>query len=1075
MASLEPNKWQGTDLLSLLMGGSENKLEKAGDALETLADFMGSVNEFKALVGEGVDVVTDSLLNGIQSILKINPMKAVLDAFVGELYQTLKDLRGSGIYFLDMNAVAPPMWASGFTYEEAKLKADILLLNDERLTLENKLFRDERDTSRLETIAKTIEKLERRVSNVRGNNFGGTAAYARTFNQSLDDELDFNRPILSGDAEIMALFIMFGSSSLSGLFKTVESLNTLIKSFKLIPTDGYLPLQNLRVNYTSTDVYDQKYIQLREFITRAEKTFKTKEKDADFDPTNNMLGCFVVKNNENNEIESIVPIIVNDAQITKAKNGDTSVSASLQSGGIDQETFEENASNSRIPLAIFENQTDRYFQLRNITCVMDEQVVTAKGLDPENFYYDHGTISYVPSGKSVDFLRNKGVELWDRNAPDSGEGNVILYWDYPRQTAMLTKIARGVYRSWENFYVLKKKVTADNPFDDVQSVILRGIPAPGANDSIEVKTISSWLGLRKSYFDKVEDIQDAADQEILGYQYAVAGGYTTSVRMSVRDYNSGIPKWVYLPIQTVLYDRTSAESQEVINKVNAERSAIITNLRKFDNDYANELLEMIEDKYSDTALPMEEVPVVDVSRGHFSNIAELIIPIDYDLAQSIPPDWKRFPHLTMMFPQLFQLLEQMIDFVDMIVNVFKDMLDFIKEAAESFKAELFYYLDKLNDFIQAIHDIIKALSVLALGVYVMPVKIPSGAGGLDELKKILAMSLTGNIEDVPWGDDPDAKLQFQAGPPPFGRDDYVGGYCILGGAATLLVELLEALGQGQVDPEFLDEYLAQLDDFYQKHIKGVDDTFSEDYDKMADAAEQQKLEGGELPFVELETPDLSIENAEEAAYLSGAINALNNGDTPALAGFLTNAMTSDYASLLDKAGALKNYDGSDITSKSLLAFLNAFGDVDKMRYAAELLRLTGERLPYQLALFQNLEDATAYNNFKIALAQLIALQLAGIPVNESLRGLKISVTSVDNIDDITSDLEEDNYGVGLYIAVHDEWDPRKLLAEVYNDVLAAEVLQDNYNVDLYDTYNLEAVVANDFYTIELWDDSLLAG
>jgi hypothetical protein len=240
-----------------------------------------------------------------------------------------------------------------------------------------------------------------------------------------------------------------------------------------------------------------------------------------------------------------------------------------------------------------------------------------------------------------------------------------------------------------------------------------------------------------------------------------------------------------------------------------------------------------------------------------------------------------------------------------------------------------------------------------------------------------------------------------------------------------------------------------------------------DYAKMDQAAEDNR--NVELPYVDTEPENDG--DPTDVAYLLDALGRLNIGDTPALAGDLTNAMSGDYSAAGDATESLRNYDGSQITHPCLKKFFKALkeSNVEMMAAAASCLLTTNVRIPNELDLFEEDADATAYNNFKLVLGQIITEQLTGIPVDEGLRDTNVVISPYDNVVDPRVDFEKDVDVLGLSVTMYDPWDTRALVNHLFDDVLiVSSIWEDTYEVTSFDpTY--ESALHGDIYEVVLYN------
>ena len=1072
---LTPNKWLGADALSLLLGGNESKVKLTGEALGEIANFLKQVNELRTLVNTSVDTV-----NAIaKAVLNFNPLKAILESIATTLQDAITDLKGTGVYFLDLNSSVPPLWSFGFTVEEYNSLNKISGYRKEIDALNNKKYKSVDDLSALHRWEARILVEQERFNNIKNGKFGGAAQYAQVFNDSLDDSLDFSRPVFSDNGAIAALFIMFGSSSLSQFFTVFDAFSSILRTISIVPPDGYLPLEKVTAKYNSSEIVDAQFVQQKTIIDEGDTIYKKKmgKTVAEKDMPELVLA---VRNKEAFKIEEMIPIKLTSSGLSKA------LQTKLVTAGMGVVDIAEITSTTSNVLYKIGRGSETYFNTRDFICYVNASRISSHfsnlKVDPEDFYCTpQGEVKYIPGVKNVIALKGLNTsifykDLYSKAVPSYipasvlsalslKDTNVDIYWSYPKVSSLLTKALGGTYRRWEYLCVLKKEVKIDDPYEDLVTLLLN-MPADFKPKSagITLTEVDIMYGFLQHYRDKVVTIDEALTNGILGYHYALAGTYTVCIRLWInmgKGTGAGGGKFeaYSYPIYVCLPNRDSEKAKGVIARCEEERASILIKLAVFDVDQYNKIVA----KYS---IPGEVVEKISVRRVIFSNVAEMNIPIEYTGFTSVPPDWVRFPHMTMIFPALFKTLNTISRVIDTLLIYAQSAVDFVDGVSFALKNEADFYIQKVEQVAVALADVIQALSALSAGVYVMMINLDTG--GIPELKKILAMSLMGNIEDVPWAGDGDIKLAFQQGPPPFGREDYVGGYALLGGTADFLIDILEGIGDTNTD--WGSELLTK--------ISGVEDTFSTDYTMMADASDiNAELMAKGLEVIEvadITVPTFEEEVAYEYAYISDALDRLNLGDTPSLAGDLANSIvcSEEYDNAGIASGSLRNYDGSEITHPALVAFFDALKVCGrgKMVYAAEMLRNTGVRIPSVIELFTNDTDATAYNTFKLTLAQAMSMQLTNINL-DNIRGTVVTINPFDNIADITVEIEEDTYSLGWNVAVYSDWDSRRLESKVYNDELENVVLNDEYELVIFesDWLDLESSVYNEEWEVSLFE------
>jgi len=1092
MAKLQVGNWQGVDVLSLIMGGQDNKAKAAGEALQELASFMQKLNALNEGIAAAIDGAASALQSGLESLLNINPLSAFIESVIRTIKELIEELKGVGVYFLDMNTVSPPMWTGGTSIGEVALLAKIDKLQGDydkklvEITTKGTAAKEE-EIDELERLNNELNVETEKLSNLRGDNFGGTARYAQVFNDSLDDPGDPARPLIPDSSPASALFIMFGHSSLASFFELYKAFSSLINNFFPPSVDGIGVIRNLRAKYISTGGYEAAYTKMATLFQEAAKVAKHHGKYPEGASEN--LHGLIIKDQRDRESIEVTPVYFSSDSIAKAKTPITQVNPSNDTN-LPREI-------NRSKLVMWEPGV--YFSgndasTHKFTFVSHKTRVEDLGLNPSNLYHENGSVWYVPNLSAVETFKNTRNIIWDEVAPERVGGSVFLSWDYPRINNVVTNFFRGVDIEWNRIYVFRELLRNNEPFEDLRTQKNIGTIKEDSAGTIKIFSTDAYYGFRTSFIDnEVPEIDANAKEGVFAIDYMVSAAYTKTTKFYRYSQNTREVLIYEFPLEMVCYDPDSTDIQDVIINNNARRSRYIKALEEDIRSGGTVGIEakkkkaLISEKFS-AGSDIGIVPIYPIDTSAYSNIARVTIPLEFDRTSSNPPDWWRTPHILKMIPQLFQVLDNISKFLDMIENYITDIFGLIGDLADSLKSEISYYINKLTQFAETLARIVQALSALSAGIYAMPMAFESG--GINAIRKALAMSLLGNLEDVPWGDNPQARSIFLAGPPPFDDDDYIGGYALIGASADFLNDFVESLSN-----------IGQWDEGLQEYINNIKDTFSKAYDdfriaarlKKADATSDGPAPGSDgyssevrdedylnaHPFVDVESDGPNEVSVIKLAHLNGAVASLNSGDTAAMAGHIYNFMAIaeeegvefDSSSVGAAMEDLRNYDCSVISGipcfDKLKAAFNSSSSL-KMKEAAECLRYTNYRIPNEIELFQCGAGSTNYTTFKLTLGEILALAVTGIPTSTNLRGIEVEVSPFDGVADYGLDLEKDTYQTGLNVAVWSNWDTRLLENVVYN--ASWEVSGRNYeweNEVQYDLYDNS--VYNDSWEVSLWE------
>ena len=1047
--------WIGVDPIAMMLGGNNNKIKAFGTTLNGVATFVKTVNTVNKLISTYVDLANNFVLN---SQFGINPLKTAGQVVINTAKTSINDLRGSGIYFLDMNKGVPPIYLLGQTATSINLKGELQQAEEdlriEQANFDSKYVDDtakgdsfsyQSDLAILNKCKSAVALVNEKITNVQRTT-GGTYQYLKTYVDSLDDERDYNRPQLSTNGAVGVIYLMIGSSNLNNFLKSYEGLKSLLYSSTSNQPIGMLdPVKNLTVKYIHNESIDNKYNELKSYYDKGTQAYQK-------NGSSDLPHASIININLNTgEIEEVKGIRFDDKYVTEAKAAESKTNSPnvraleylmAKKVAIYKDPF---PSNSGVTV----------YSYRRTICVLNKEEISKTGLSADYMTYSNDSLYYHPNRwvsnagdlkKIWEVMPDTRCEIYDSSeAAEMQEGDAVLTWDYPKTPSFINKLFGGVTYKIGKVYVIRKKITRDNFKNDLKEDILNGIKTtisfnptefnssvfasqvidiPDSNDTLQMIVLNSYNGLRKVFwdFEAIEDADTAKEDGIWGYEYAMAYEYTAYMNIK-----AGISTLQY-PIFICAFNEQFAEQEKELTI--SAREDIIDTLTEGGDSYAlsataDELIKRFGD-------PSE----IDVRPVTYSNIGKLVIPSAYDFVTATPPDWASIK-IGDLIPSISVWLDRAEKFLEVFLKSLEDFADAIPALTKEFKAKMDSYTNTLLEIAGALTKVIENLSKISIGAYVMSAYCPSG--GTEITKKILSLSLTEELGDYGLSDSPNGYLKLQTGAPPFGKDDYVGGYCILIGGSKFTE-------------------VSQLKDFIGKYFgTGVSGAAvlippsavpivrnkPIDFNKIKAMYETQNGSSGEIQG------RIVPDKADTIARLNEGLNNLNNGDTPKLAANLANGGTVDTAGAGLDLDNVKNYDGTDITDASFLKFKAALKAEDSglLSDAAASLRSTQYRIPSNTDLFQNPEDATAYNNFKLELGQAMMSALLGLGLDETLIGASVSINPYDNIEDINVSVLEDNYQIGWNAAVYYTYDPRNLVSKGYNDSLEAV----SYN-DLYDGY-----------------------
>ncbi|MHA1302111.1 MAG: hypothetical protein ACTSPI_00215 [Candidatus Heimdallarchaeaceae archaeon] len=1143
-------QWIGFDPLSVLLGGQEKKLELVGKGLKALADSIQAVNKLNEIVNNILESSNDKL----QDALEENYITGIVNEGIDSLKNAVEDIKGTGVYWLNLNTATPPMYMYGQSFKEQSIQREITNIRIDISNFEKEQF----GTKDLIILRNEIKRLKEELTGVRKTG-GGNYRYYKTFSQSLSDQYDFSRPKFSEDAGVAALFVMFGGTSFNDFMTKYDKLSNLLGTISNMASPEVRPsLINLRANYVASDAVDSKYIELSHYWEEGVKNYKDKGGDIGIAPH-----LVLVKINTETEAEpEMIPLDL-ASEFSK-------MSSVL---GQDQETliykdFEYEAGNFRYALVFkpdmlsfrFPTVTERYFFTRN-------GQVFFKGIELRNYQED-------PAQK------------YDPSESNSADGNVMLYWDYPKTTSFLGRVFKDTTVFGNEILLYKHKLTKSNRTKDLLVSLIQNTP-PKIDKNIEVVSINALGGLSKFYPDKVENIQEAKDHKtnkksdpIHGYDYAVSLNYHLSQNIQVGPQIGTVKgtliwgKSYPFPVVAAVPTKDGALNEEVLKamdaddaqiirdrvvELQAQKDAVFLELEKFAGDntydidrdrkenritelslslfnteeelyqshtkleeekiiYNSQLIEenalKKEDPDSDSRIRIKEqlsltqeaidtlkeniisLPeeiedtrdeikdirdeikdLTKINKSNYyqktlndletkhgralllinpplSNIAGMTMPIEHhSYPLSIPPDWNTLPHLTMMIPKITQFLDFAVAWVDSLANSIKDAIAFTDELKDVIKAELSGVSDTITDLIKTLSDVIELLSSLSFGAWVLPVVLPRG--GIKLVDKYLAMSLTGKLTDY--------STNLLTGPPPYGADDYVGGFVLLGGTAGEFSDTIKGVVGDLANYLLSEEQVQEVEQFDNEDL--TEESFPEPVISAEEIGD---------PTI-LTTPTYTQEELNnimaQQAFCTEAINALNEGNISTVAACLANIFASDFftdATLRDQFINVGNAMDPDLYEDSgYKDFVEALRTLNSilMAQAARKLQLSGFVWEDE-AFYMNLGQAIA--EYLMFLADLVS-DLSNGTLPTVLIDPFAVVTDVDVL------VPHDTYQIGYNVATYADIDPlyydtRLLYSQVHNDELEVLDLIGEFEVVLQDESIYETVAGNLEYEIFQFDE-----
>jgi hypothetical protein len=1078
-------KWVGFDPLLALMGGPTgafNLLSKQLANLSKAATFLQKANSLQATL---IDMAIASLeLNNLVVDFEAASLKIVLD----KVKQDINDLFGTGVYFLDLNKSTPPLWSFGKSFKEQSIQ-DEIVSTQTALELE-KSKGAVADPSVLLRLENSIKLLEEKKGLVRFTR-GGCIQYYKEYVASLEDKNDFNRPTFGPDAPIAAMFVMYGSSNLTVVLEATQRLKALIGNNDSSPI-LIDPLLNLKASYIHNSPIDGYFAHVSyhyqlgvdAFLSDGDTSAPDKGIQTHGDGESYPHFTITYMHSESGEIASTVGV---------------RLSASLLSAC--------NSSADTHTIYLHPQQSDTYKDTHHSIVIANKEAIELDELEVGNFEYREHQLTYSSKYTEYSSLAPVGILVYDQASNIPKDANIVLRWDVPKQHRLVERFLSGTTIRYHDVYVFRKTISDDDPFEDLSTVLASGTP-PSPSSSLTVWVVNMIHDAAGFTFDSIRSSLDDDNLGVSRYEYAVASSYTlylsgASYPLIMSDLTPDYLRSVGLTDHATVVEQRSLraiEERKTYHARKKERNEL-NNAANMHNE-VDAMLADLEARYG----AKETIPMITVD---LSNVAGIDIMNKYNYVPSNPPDWKSYRTFMELIPSLYKYLQDAVEYVRQLSASLTSPMDGLISDLEAIKEALSGLIKKLLSIINGLTTLLKALAALRTGAYVLPMS--SSKGGVAFTANMLALSLQGELtsskDEVLMGTPyyglstvtnngkKITRLPITIGPPPFGEDDYVGGFVLLSSTADWMPDLLKPADLWATLLDSRSKLLRSLEatfDQFKDFVKNIDiekelkklgetikhaaDGGEEKATTAADDGEKKATTAADDPAADdASSEDDGEEKATTAAENLAAEEANQNNDTPGVAKGLGGAgdpppAVKPFFEEAAKAGAkVTNPDGSPITNGAWKMFLDALkkGDSQYLLDAADALSISGFILPVASA-YQRREDATALRNYKATLSLAIAQALLQIELDDSMFGATPTVADVDPLAGVRVGPEGDSLRLGWNVVSFYTWDARLLYSKVMNDTLESKCLNESWVIDPRYQVSYDATVMNDAWDITLF-------